>query len=62
MDSLSIFLTTYFNLTLVSKLVSNKIRYVSFRHKKSYKKRKTTAKAVIFMVAEAGLEPTTSGL
>ena len=47
---------------LVSKLVSNEIRYVPFHYKKSYKQRKTTAKAVVFMVAEAGLEPTTSGL
>ena len=30
--------------------------------KKLQKQRKTTAKAVVFMVAEAGLEPTTSGL
>ena len=34
---------------LVSKLVSNEIRYVPFHYKKSYKQRKTTAKAVVFM-------------
>ena len=41
---------------LVSKLVSNGFGYIPFSYKKSYIQRKTTAKAVVFMVAEAGLD------
>ena len=42
-------------------LVSNGFGYIPFSYKKSYKQRKTTAKAVVFMVAGARLDRCLTG-